>query len=217
MPKEPVTPLDHSRATAYLRKACPSMKTLVTRIGPCTMEIESGRTPFQALVNAVAHQQLHGKAAATILGRFRLLFPSGRFPSPKALASVSDDQLRGVGFSRAKTAALRDLAEKSLSGVVPSTKVIRELSDEEIIARLTQVRGIGKWTVEMLLIFTLGRPDVWPVDDYGVRTGWKLAYGLPEMPGPKELQALGEPFRPHRSVAAWYLWRATDVNRAPEN
>ena len=115
-----------------------------------------------------------------------------------------------------RQSAIRDIAEKSLSGVVPGSKAIARLSDEEIIARLTQVRGVGRWTVEMLLIFTLGRPDVWPVDDYGVRTGYKIAYGLPDLPTPKELQALGERFRPHRSVAAWYLWRATDTNRSPE-
>lgn len=206
---------DHAKAVAHLAKACPSMKALIRRVGPCVLEIETGRTPFQALVNAVAHQQLHGKAARTILGRFRQLF-GGRFPGPKALAGVTDDQLRGVGFSRAKTAAIRDIAEKSLSGVVPGAKAIALLSDEEIIARLTEVRGVGKWTVEMLLIFTLGRPDVWPVDDFGVRAGWKIAYGMDEMPGPKELHALGEKFRPHRSVAAWYLWRATDLNRSPE-
>lgn len=192
------------------------MKALIRRVGPCLLEAEGTRSPFQSLVSAVAHQQLHGKAAATILGRFQNLFPKGRFPSAKALATVSDEQLRGVGFSRAKAAAIRDIAEKSLSGVVPNSKAIALLSDEQIIARLTQVRGVGKWTVEMLLIFTLGRLDVWPVDDYGVRTGYKIAYGLPEMPTPKELQGLGERFRPFRSVAAWYLWRATDTNRSPE-
>jgi DNA-3-methyladenine glycosylase II len=191
------------------------MKALIRRVGPCALEIESGRTPFQALVHAVAHQQLHAKAAGTILGRFQALF-GGRFPGPKALAGVTDEQLRGAGFSRAKTAAIRDLAEKAISGVVPGSKAIAGLSDEEIVARLTQVRGVGPWTVEMLLIFTLGRPDVWPVDDFGVRAGWKIAYGLEEMPTPKELRALGEKFRPHRSVAAWYLWRATDLNRSPE-
>ena len=212
----PSAPSPHAEAVLQLGKSCPSMKALIKRVGPCLLEIEARRTPFQALVNAVAHQQLHGKAAATILGRFRNLFPGGRFPGPKALASVTDDQLRGVGFSRAKTAALRDIAEKTLGGVVPGGKAIASLSDEEIVARLTQVRGVGKWTVEMLLIFTLGRPDVWPVDDFGVRTGWKLTYGLDEMPSPKELQALGEKFRPHRSVAALYFWRATDTNRSPE-
>ncbi|WP_035610462.1 DNA-3-methyladenine glycosylase [Haloferula sp. BvORR071] len=210
------TPLDHGLALKHLQKSCPSMKALIRRIGVCGLEMETGRTPFQALVHAVAHQQLHGKAAGTILDRYRKLFPGGRYPGPKALATVTDEQLRGVGFSRAKTAAIRDLAEKALSGIVPSSKAIAALSDEEIIERLTQVRGIGRWTVEMLLIFTLGRPDVWPVDDYGVRAGYKIAYGLPEMPKPKELMALGERFRPHRSVAAWYMWRATDTNRSPE-
>ena len=209
-------PLDHAPALKHLQKSCPSMKALIRRVGPCALELESGRTPFQALVHAVAHQQLNGKAAGTILDRYRRLFPGARYPGPKALAGVTDDQLRGVGFSRAKTAALRDLAEKTLAGVVPGSKTIAALSDDEIITRLTQVRGVGRWTVEMLLIFTLGRPDVWPVDDYGVRTGYQIAYGLPELPKPKVLQELGERFRPHRSVAAWYFWRATDTNRSPE-
>jgi DNA-3-methyladenine glycosylase II len=209
-------PILHSAAVAHLGRACPEMKALIRRVGPCALQIETGRTPFQALVSAVAHQQLHGKAAQTILGRYRKLF-GGRFPGPKALASVTDDQLRGAGFSRAKTAAIRDLAEKAISGVVPGAKAIAALTDEEIIARLTTVRGVGKWTVEMLLIFTLGRPDVWPVDDFGVRSGWQIAYGLDPMPSPKELQALGEKFRPYRSIAAWYFWRATDLARLPES
>jgi DNA-3-methyladenine glycosylase II len=205
-------PAPHATAVACLEKACPVMKELIRQVGPCTLEIETGRTPFQALVSAVAHQQLHGKAAQTILDRYRQLF-GGRLPGPKALAAVTDEQLRATGFSRAKTAAIRDLAEKSISGVVPGAKVIAALSDEEIIARLTTVRGVGKWTAEMLLIFTLGRPDVWPVDDFGIRAGWKIAYALDEMPSPKELQILGEKFRPQRSVAAWYFWRATDLAR----
>jgi len=200
---------DHAKAVSFLKKSCPPMKALIGRIGACEMEYDLKRTPFQALVSAVAHQQLHGKAAQTILGRYRQLF-GGRDPGPKALAKVSDDQLRGVGFSRAKAAAIRDLAEKAISGVVPGRKEIETLSDEEIIARLTQVRGVGKWTVEMLLIFTLGRPDVWPVDDFGVRSGYRIAFGLDDMPAPKVLHGLGEIFRPHRSHAAWYLWRAAD-------
>ena len=204
---------DHAHACAFLKKACPVMARLIDRVGACTMEIDLKRTPFQSLVSAVAHQQLHGKAAQTILGRYRNLFPNGRAPGPKALANVSDDDLRGAGFSRAKVAALRDLAEKTISGTVPGRKEMEALSDEEIIARLVQVRGVGKWTVEMLLIFTLGRPDVWPVDDFGVRSGYRLAYGLKEMPPPKVLQSLGEKFRPHRSHAAWYFWRATELER----
>jgi len=207
---------DHRKAVTHLQKVCPRMKELVRRVGPCLLESTSTRTPFQALVHAIAHQQLHGKAAGTILGRFHALFPGSRPPGPKALANVTDDQLRAAGFSAAKTAAIRDLATKAISGVVPGKTAIAGLSDQEIIDRLTQVRGIGKWTVEMLLIFTLDRPDVWPVDDFGVRAGWKITYGLDEMPKPKELLALGEKFRPHRSVAAWYLWRATDLSRSPD-
>ncbi len=189
------------------------MRKLIRRVGPCTLEAEPGYTPFQSLVRAVAHQQLHGKAAATILGRFQGLFPGRRFPGPQALSKVTDEQLRAVGFSRAKTAAIRDLAEKAISGIVPGSKAIAGMSDEEIIAHLTQVRGIGRWTVEMLLIFTLGRPDVWPVDDFGVRSGYRILHGLDEMPPPKALAPLGDIFRPYRSVAAWYLWRATDLER----
>jgi len=207
----PPMPSRHDEAIRHLKKACPRMKAWINRHGPCDLEPHAGRSPFHALVNAVAHQQLHAKAAATILGRFQKLFPGGRFPGPKALAKVSDEDLRGVGFSRAKAAAIRDIAAKTISGVVPGKKAIQGMSDEEIIDRLVQVRGVGKWTVEMLLIFTLDRPDVWPVDDYGVRAGWRNLQGLKALPTPKDLQAAGERFRPFRSVAAWYLWRAADA------
>jgi DNA-3-methyladenine glycosylase II len=171
------------------------------------------RSPFQSLAQAIAHQQLNGTAANTILGRFIKLFPGRRFPRPEDLASVGDDALRGAGFSRAKVAALRDLAAKALDGTVPSSGVITKLKDAEIIERLTAVRGVGPWTVEMLLIFQLGRQDVLPVDDFGVRSGFRHAYKLPEMPKPKELLAFGERWRPHRTTAAWYLWRAADRAR----
>ena len=130
---------------------------------------------------------------------------------PAQLEVVKDEALRGCGFSWAKIAAIRDIAAKTLDGTVPTSRAIRALPDEEIIERLTAVRGVGRWTVEMLLIFTLGRGDVWPVDDFGVRSGYQWAYGLDGMPKPKELDALGEKFRPHRSHAAWYLWRATEL------
>lgn len=202
----------HSKALVHLKQASPEMRALIEKAGDCLLEVETGRTPFQSLVKAVAHQQLHGKAAGTILGRFQGLF-GGRFPGPRALAGVTDEQLRGVGFSRAKVAAIRDLAAKTISGVVPGPKAIVEMSDDEIIHRLVQVRGVGRWTVEMLLIFNLGRQDVWPVDDFGVRAGWQITFGQKAMPKPKELQAHGEMFRPHRSVAAWYFWRAVDLSR----
>ena len=198
-------------AHEHLHKRCNVMRRLIRVHGPCALVAEKRRSPFEALVSAVAHQQLHGRAAETILGRFRALFAPARFPSARRLADVSDEELRGCGFSRAKTAAIRDIAEKTLSGVVPTSRAIARMSDEEIIARLTAVRGVGRWTVEMLLIFKLGRPDVLPVDDFGVRNGLRIAFALPEMPSPKEVLAFGERWRPHATTAAWYLWRAADA------
>jgi DNA-3-methyladenine glycosylase II len=204
-------PADHRTAVAHLRKVSPEMRALIDRVGPCRMETTSTRTPFQALLHAIAHQQLHGNAAAKILGRFQALFPNHRFPGPKALASVTDEQLRAVGFSGAKSAAIRDLAEKTLARIVPGKAAATGMSDQELIDRITRVRGIGQWTVEILLMFTLDRPDVWPVDDFGVRAGYQALFHLDQPPKPKELIALGEIFRPHRSVAAWYLWRAAEL------
>lgn len=195
----------------HLRKRCKVMRRLIREHGPCGLVPERRRSPFESLVTAVAHQQLHGRAAETILGRFRALFVPARFPQAAQLADVTDEALRGCGFSRAKTAALRDIAEKTLSGVVPTSRVIVQMSDEEIIRRLTAVRGVGRWTVEMLLIFKLGRPDVLPADDYGVRNGLRIAFDLPAMPSPTDVLARGECWRPHATTAAWYLWRAADA------
>lgn len=186
------------------------MRRLIREVGPCTLEPETRRPPFQSLVQAVAHQQLNGTAANTILGRFKKLFPGRRFPRPEDLDGVTDDALRGAGFSRAKVAAIRDIAAKTLAGVVPASRLIRRMPDDEIVVRLTEVRGVGRWTVEMLLIFQLGREDVLPADDFGVRNGFRLAYKLPELPKVKELLDHGERWRPHRTTAAWYLWRAAD-------
>jgi DNA-3-methyladenine glycosylase II len=198
-------------ACEYLSKRCRVMRKLIKQHGECTLVPETKRTPFVSLVRAVAHQQLHAAAAETILRRFRALFPRNRFPGAVQLADVTDDALRACGFSRAKIASLRDIAAKTLDGTVPSGRVVSKLSDEEIIARLTNVRGVGRWTVEMYLIFTLGRPDVLPVDDFGVRSGYRVAFNLPEMPKPKELLAFGERWRPQATTAAWYLWRAADA------
>ena len=187
------------------------MRKLIKQHGECTLVPETKRTPFVSLVRAVAHQQLHAAAAETILRRFQALFPRNRFPNAAQLADVTDDALRACGFSWAKIASLRDIAGKTLDGTVPSARIVSKLSDEEIIARLTNVRGVGRWTVEMYLIFTLGRPDVLPVDDFGVRSGYRVAFNLPEMPKPKELLAFGERWRPQATTAAWYLWRAADA------
>ncbi len=192
------------------------MRRLIREIGPCTLAPETRRPPFQSLVQAVAHQQLNGTAANTILTRFKKLFPARKFPRPEDLQNVTDDQIRACGFSRAKIMSIRDITAKTLSGVVPDSRRIARLPEEEIIARLTEVRGVGRWTVEMLLIFQLGRPDVLPADDFGVRNGFRLAYKLDEMPKPRELLAHGERWRPHRTTAAWYLWRTADLSRKKE-
>jgi len=198
---------------AYLSQCDPVMRRLIRVHGPCALRPRTGRSPFQSLATAIAHQQLNGIAANTILRRFIKLFPGRRFPRPEDLARIADDAIRAAGFSRAKVAALRDLAAKALDGTVPPSRSIRKLDDAEIIARLTEVRGVGQWTVEMLLIFQLGRPDILPADDFGVRNGFRHAYQLPEIPKPKDLLAFGERWRPHRTTAAWYLWRAADATR----
>jgi DNA-3-methyladenine glycosylase II len=197
-------------ALKHLAQRDAVMRRLIRTHGPCGLTPKRSRSPFQSLATAIAHQQLNGTAANTILRRFKKLFPGRRFPRPEDLVHVDDAAIRAAGFSRAKVAALRDLAAKALDGTVPSTPAIRKLDDGEIISRLVEVRGVGQWTVEMLLIFQLGRPDVLPVDDFGVRSGFRHAYGLPEMPKPKELLAFGERWRPFRTTAAWYLWRAAD-------
>ena len=161
-------------------------------------------------MHAIIYQQLSGKAAATIHGRLLALFPDGDGLAPQPLLDAPDDLLRGAGLSRAKVAAVRDLAAKTLDGTVPPLDILKTLDDEAIIQRLTAVRGVGRWTAEMLLIFRLGRPDVLPIHDLGVRRGFQRTYGLDVLPPPKALHAHGERWRPYRSVASWYLWRAAD-------
>ena len=194
-----------------LAESDPVMGRLIQRIGGCTLNPEPQRTPFESLVRAVAHQQLHGKAAETILGRFLARFPGRRFPKPEDLESVTDADLRSCGFSGSKVAAIRDIAAKAMDGTVPTSRKIRTLSDDDIVERLSACRGVGRWTVEMLLIFKLGRPAVLPLDDFGVREGFRVTYGLDLQPRPKELLAYGERWRPFRTTAAWYLWRAADA------
>ena len=167
--------------------------------------------PFDALAESIAYQQLSGKAAATIFGRVRALYPKRKWLDPEQLLATPDETLRAAGLSRAKTAALKDLATKTIDGTVPAGRALIRMSDDEIVTRLTAVRGIGRWTVEMLLLFDLGRPDVWPVDDYGVRKGFAKTFGRRQLPTPKQLMKFGEKWRPYRSVAAWYFWRALDT------
>lgn len=189
------------------------MGRLIQTIGPCTLTQRIGRSPFESLARAIAYQQLHEKAAESILKRFIALFPGRRFPRPPEVLAKNAGAMRKAGFSRAKVAALRDLAAKTLDGTVPASRVIKNLDDEAIIERLIAVRGIGRWTVEMLLIFQLGRPDVLPVDDFGVRNGFRIAYRCRTMPTPKEVLRYGERWKPYRTAASWYLWRAADRSK----
>ena len=199
---------------ARLSRADAVLGGLISAVGPCRLSAQPDGHPFQILARAIAHQQLNGTAANTILKRLVDSVGAGGFPTPEQVTAASPESLRAAGFSFAKVAALRDLAEKTIAGLVPDAATLRELSDEEIIARLTQVRGIGRWTVEMLLVFQLGRPDVLPVDDFGVRTGFQAAYGLSRLPRPQALAAWGERWKPYRTTAAWYLWRANELKRA---
>jgi DNA-3-methyladenine glycosylase II len=199
---------------AHLSGSDAVLAGLIAAVGPCRLEPEGECHPFQTLAQAIAHQQLNRTAANSILGRLIECCGQGAFPTPQRVLQVSAQRLRAAGFSRPKVAALRDLATKTVAAVVPDAATLAQLSDEEIIARLTEVRGIGRWTVEMLLIFRLGRPDVLPVDDFGVRSGFRAAYGLRSLPEPKALAAWGERWRPYRSTAAWYLWRANELERA---
>lgn len=203
----------NAAAYRHLTAGDPVMRRLIREHGPCELEPETRGAPFQTLLQAIAHQQLNGTAANTILARFKKLFPHRRFPRPDDLAGVTDAQIRACGFSFAKIKSIRDLTAKTLGNVVPKSRQIAKLSDDEIIARLTEVRGVGRWTVEMLLIFHLGRPDVLPADDFGVRNGFRHAYRKRDLPTVKELLAFGERWRPHRTTAAWYLWCAADASR----
>jgi DNA-3-methyladenine glycosylase II len=201
----------HERAVTHLAVADRQLGRLIERVGPCRLRADKTRSPFQTLVRAVAHQQLTGKAANTILGRLIALHPGRDFPTPEDLLAAAEEKLRGVGFSRAKVASLKDIAAKTLDGVVPDPRALAKLPDPEIIERLTTIRGVGQWTVEMMLIFKLGRLDVLPVHDYGVKKGFAKTYRKKDLPKPAELLEHGERWRPFRSVASWYLWRALEL------
>jgi 3-methyladenine DNA glycosylase/8-oxoguanine DNA glycosylase len=191
----------------HLVRVDPAFAAVVAAAGPFAPRPPS-EDAFNALARAIVYQQLAGRAAAAIHGRFLALF-DGATPLPAAVLEMPVDRLRGAGLSGAKAAAIVDLAAKCIDGTVPVDD-LPAMVDEDVVARLSAVRGIGRWTAEMFLLFDLRRPDVWPVDDYGVRKGWTLIHRLDAMPAPRELMALGEVLRPHRSAAAWYCWRAID-------
>ena len=197
-------------ACRHLRKADAALGRVIRRAGDIRLEPRETQSLFHALAESITYQQLSGKAAATIFRRVVALFAPKRFPTPADLLTMPDAKLRAAGLSAAKTAALKDLAAKTLDGTVPTLARVRRMSDEEVVERLTAVRGIGPWTVEMLLIFRLGRPDVLPVADLGVRKGFALTYGLPDLPSADDLRAHAERWRPYRTVGSWYMWRAID-------
>ena len=202
-----------SRAGLRHLSTDPRFAALIRRVGPPRLEIDKGRDLYEALVRAIAHQQLHGKAAETILGRFAALYPDQPFPTPTQVLATSDEALRGCGFSGSKVAAIRDVCAKAVDGVIPSRRSAARLTDEALIERLVSIRGVGRWTVEMLLIFTLGRPDVLPIDDFGVREGYRVLYGLDAQPKPRALAEIGLAWAPYRSLATWYLYRAVEEAR----
>ncbi len=201
-------------AVAALCRADRALARVIKKAGPFTHRPEKLQSPFQALLRAIVYQQLSGKAAATILTRVKDLYPARAGLKADAILRTSDEELRSAGLSRGKVLALKDLAAKTLDGTVPTLGRLKKMDDHEIISRLVEVRGIGPWTVEMLLIFRLGRPDILPTSDFGVRKGFMLTYGTKDLPTPTELLAHGERWRPYRSVASWYLWRAVDLSRA---
>ena len=216
-------PFDPKKAIEHLKSADPKLGELIDRAGPFTLRIDSSVTPFEALLESILYQQLHGKAAATIHRRVREYF--GGDPSPNLLLETPDEILRAAGVSRNKILAMKDLAARTIDGTVPAHSVIAKMDDADIVERLTEVRGIGPWTVEMLLIFRLGRPDVLPVSDYGVRKGYALTFqrvpksrelASKDLPKPDVLFRRGLRWKPYRSVASWYMWRACDLGRKTE-
>jgi DNA-3-methyladenine glycosylase II len=199
-------------ALLHLRRD-PVLKAVIRQIGPCTLRPVK-REPYGALVRAIAHQQVHGRAAEAILGRFIALYPNHDFPPADQVLATPAEAMRACGLSGSKVAAIRDIAEKSVGGLVPTRRAAARLEDEALIERLVAIRGVGRWTVEMLLIFTLGRSDVLPVDDFGVREGYRVATGADVQLKPKDLAAIGQDWGPWRSIAAWYLWRTADAAKA---
>ena len=199
------------RADRFLAACDPDFARLIARVGPSRLAVDRRRDPYQALMRAVAYQQLHGKAAEAILGRVVALFPDHPFPPPDVFLARADAELRACGLSAAKLLAMRDIAAKAASGFVPSRAGAARLGNEALIERLTSLRGVGRWTVEMFLMFSLGRPDILPVDDFGVREGFRRIKKLDAQPKPKALAELGQAWAPYRSTAAWYLWRAAEL------
>jgi DNA-3-methyladenine glycosylase II len=204
----PMVPFDLHIAKAALAAKDERLARLIEETVEFQIEMESMDSPYEALMESIAYQSISGKAAATIFARIKALGKNSRPPTPEEMLKLRPQKLRKAGLSGAKVLAMKDLAQKTIDGVVPTMDEAQKLSDEELVERLVSVRGIGAWTVEMFLIFRLGRPDVLPIHDLGVKKGWSVTYGKKSMPKPKELLAFGERWRPYRTLASWYMWRA---------
>jgi len=208
MPTLSQLPFDLAAAVAHLSDCDPCIARLVQEVIPFDPEIDHTQSPYEALLESIAYQSISGKAAATIYARIKALSANGGPPAPQEMLKLKTQALRKAGLSGAKILAMKDLAQKTIDGIVPTYDEALKLSDDQLVERLISVRGIGAWTVEMFLIFRLGRPDVLPIHDLGVKKGWSITYGKKHMPKPKELLAFGERWRPYRTIASWYMWRA---------
>jgi DNA-3-methyladenine glycosylase II len=201
---------DAARVMQELCLADRRLARIIRKVGAYPTKRPKPQHPFAVLLRAIVYQQLATKAAAAIFGRVTALGANG-FPTPEEILQFDEVKLRGAGLSRQKIAAVKDLAARTIDGTVPDLKEIRRMSEEQILERLTRVHGIGEWSVQMFLIFQLGRPDVLPIHDYGLRKGFQKVYGLDGVPKPKAVLAHGERWRPYRSIASWYLWRAAEM------
>lgn len=200
-----------NQAEQFLAALDPQWAAHVQAIGPCLHQPRPERDPYQALVRAIAYQQLHVKAGDAILGRFLALYPDCDFPSPEQVLATPPEQLRACGFSANKLITIQGIAKARQEGLVPDHQQALALDDEQLIERLISLRGVGRWTVEMLLIYTLERMDILPVDDFGVREGYRRLQGLKTQPTRRQMLELGHAWRPYRTIAAWYLWRVPNL------
>ncbi|WP_434557496.1 DNA-3-methyladenine glycosylase 2 family protein [Pseudomonas sp. Z5-35] len=197
----------YHQATAFLASLDEDWRRHVEATGPCLLQSKPARDPYEALVRAIAYQQLHAKAGDAILGRLLALFPQGRFPRPEQILATDVTQMRSCGFSANKIATIQGIAQATLDGIVPDYATALAMDDEALIERLVTLRGVGRWTVEMLLIYSLERPDILPADDFGVRDGYRRLKGLDAQPNRRQMIDISQAWSPYRTVAAWYLWR----------
>lgn len=204
-------PFDHLAAHEHLSYGDKRLARLIANVGAFRFKLDECDSVYESLLEAIVYQSISGKAAATIYERIKALGANGKCPTPHEILKTSVPALRKAGLSNAKALAMKDLAQKTIDGVVPALEAAEKMTDEELVERLISVRGIGAWTVEMFLIFRLGRPDVLPIHDYGVQKGYALTYGRREIPKPKQLLQFGERWRPYRTVASWYMWRAVEL------